>query len=420
LLGITPIIQTIRAQEVVSSPAKFIQYPSQQEAFRFLDGALADRLGIAVLHGGKTSGKSALITRVAEKLQERSAVAVVDGSRMRPSLFLGTMLEQFGYPIELNSVDELLNMVSVFAVQQTRSRVAPVLILENVNHMFPATLCVLCKLAELSVNNRYAMRMILVADRLARRVIESPSMRPVADRIVGEYDLQPLSVRESLVYLFAKLRALGIGDPEGVFSYDICDELHAVTDGWPGRLDSIALAIADQEAGRPLRLEQIEHPDVRRHYDLDGDDGVPLLEVEELLPALIVTRAGKVVGKIRLTAERTLLGRSEVSDVVIDNEFVSKHHAMVLRSEQALTLVDLKSRNGTFVNSQPVQSKVLRNDDIISIGEYRLKVICPPEFSGAAGEADMADTAKMRNFEDARRERAEAAQRIMEMQQRKA
>jgi len=82
--------------------------------------------------------------------------------------------------------------------------------------------------------------------------------------------------------------------------------------------------------------------------------------------------------------------------------------------------VDLKSRNGTFVNSQPVQSKVLRNDDIISIGEYRLKVICPPEFSGAAGEADMADTAKMRNFEDARRERAEAAQRIMEMQQRKA
>jgi len=405
---------------LVGSQTSYIQYPSQQEVFRFLDGALADSRGVAVIHGGRTSGKSALVTRVAEKLHERAAVAVIDGARMRPSLFLGTMLEQFGYPVDLGSVDELLNMVSVFAVQQTRSRIAPVLVIENLNQMYPATLCVLCKLAELSVNSRYAVRMIIVADRNAQRVIASESMRPLATRIVGEYDLKPLTVRESLVYLHTRLGSMGIPDPEGVFSYDICDELHAVTDGWPGRLDSIALAVADHEADRPLRLQHIDHPDVRRHFDIDSDDDVPVLEVEDLMPALIVTRAGRVVGRIRLTAERTLLGRSEVSDVVIDNEFVSKHHAMVIRTSDTLTLVDLKSRNGTFVNSRPVLSKVLRDSDIISIGEYRLKVVCPPAFSGLGVEADMADTAKMKTFEDARREREEAIRQIMEMRQQKA
>lgn len=391
--------------QVLGKPAKYIQYPSQQEAFSFLERVLADRRGVGVLHGGKASGKSQFVVQVTEKLQQRSAVALVDGARMRPSQFLGSILTQFGYPLELDSVDELINMVSVFAVQQTRSYKAPVLILENVNHMYPATLCVLCKLAELAVRERYALRIILVADRQARQVIDAPSMQAVSARIVGEYDLKPLTVRESQVFLFEKLRILGIGSPDSVFTYDICDELHAVTDGWPGRLDSVALAVADHGGPYPIRLEDVDHPDVRRHYDLDD---VPILEAmpAEEQPGLIISRNGEVVGEFELTDGRTILGRSEVSDVVLDDRFVSKHHALIVRTENSLMLVDLKSRNGTLVNSKPIKSRQLRNSDIVSIGDYRLKVVCPASFSSAAGAAELADTTKMMNLDDARRAKA--------------
>jgi len=390
--------------QVLGKPAKYIQYPSQQEALSFLERVLADRRGVGVLHGGKASGKSQFVVQVAQKLQQRSAVALVDGARMRPSQFLGSILTQFGYPVELNSVDELLNMLSVFAVQQTRSYKAPVLILENVNHMYPATLCVLCKLAELAVRDRYALRIILVADRQARQVIDAPSMKPVADRIVGEYDLRPLTVRESQVFLFDKLRVLGMESAESAFAYDICDELHAVTDGWPGRLDSVALAVADHGGPYPVRLEDIDHPDVRRYYDLDD---VPVLEAvpEEEQPGLIISRHGEVVGEFELTDGRTILGRSDVSDIVLDDRFVSKHHALIVRTESSLMLVDLKSRNGTLVNSMPIKSRYLRNNDIVSIGDYRLKVLCPQRFSAADQATEIADTAKMKNLDDARRAR---------------
>ena len=40
-------------------------------------------------------------------------------------------------------------------------------------------------------------------------------------------------------------------------------------------------------------------------------------------------------------------------------------------------LLDLKSRNGTFVNGKRVASLVLVNDDIVSFGEHRIKFVDP-------------------------------------------
>jgi pSer/pThr/pTyr-binding forkhead associated (FHA) protein len=40
-------------------------------------------------------------------------------------------------------------------------------------------------------------------------------------------------------------------------------------------------------------------------------------------------------------------------------------------------IVDLKSRNGTWVNGERVKNHVLINDDIIILGDHRLKFVDP-------------------------------------------
>jgi type II secretory pathway predicted ATPase ExeA len=122
----------------------------------------------------------------------RVAVAVVDGARLKTPQLLAGILEQFGYRVELNSTDELLNMLRVIIVQQTRSHISPVLIVQNINHMYPSALCVLCKLAAQKVHSRFALRIVLVGDRIFRRIISSPSMRSIADRLVGDFALEAL------------------------------------------------------------------------------------------------------------------------------------------------------------------------------------------------------------------------------------
>ncbi len=407
--------QSMAPHDVGHHVARFIQYPSQQEAFRFLENILSDQKALGLLHGPEAAGKSELIDQIATKVRERAAVAVVDGSRLKPTKFLTSVLTEFGYDLELNSVDELLNMLNVFAVQQARSREAPVLILEHFNHMYPSTLHVLCQLAMLTVNNKFALRIILVGDRYFRRVIDSPRMLPIAIRLAGDFAMRPLTARESVVYLYAKLEADGIGNPDNVFPADICDSLHAASGGWPGNLDRIAESALEKLHELP-GIDGLNESTTSEIFDasekvdeLDEVEDIPVL-TEVVPPRLIISHDGAVVRELELSGPRTLLGRSAMSDVVIDHEFISKHHALLVWVDDEVMLLDLKSRNGTYVNGERVERKILNDNDVLALGEYRIKLLLPggAKKASSAGFA-AADTTKMKNLADARRKKAREA-----------
>ena len=103
-----------------------------------------------------------------------------------------------------------------------------------------------------------------------------------------------------------------------------------------------------------------------------------------------------------------------MSDVVIDNQYVSKHHALLVWAEDAVMLLDLKSRNGTYVNAKRVERQFLQDNDVLTLGDYRIKLILPASAKNVVTEMDIADTAKMRNLADARRENAREALRSVE------
>ena len=397
------------------APARFIQYPSQQEAFRFLETVLADQKALGLLHGPEPAGKSELIDQIATKVRERAAVAVIDGSRLKPTEFLTSVLTGFGYDLELNSVEELLNMLNVFAVQQARSREAPVLILEHFNHMYPSTLHVLCQLAMLTVNQKFALRIILVGDRYFRRVIDSPRMLPIAIRLVGDFEMRPLTARESVVYLYAKLEADGVKSPDSVFPADICDSLYEASGGWPGNLDGIAESALD-------KLNEIPGCDVLNQSstseifeasekvdEVDEAEDLPVL-TKLVPPRLLLSLNGEFVREVQLSSPRTLIGRSQMSDVVIDHQYISKHHALLVWVDNDVMLLDLKSRNGTYVNSKRVERRILRDSDVLALGDYRIKVVLPAAVENVpASGIDAEDTAKMKSLADARREKVRAA-----------
>ncbi len=81
-----------------------------------------------------------------------------------------------------------------------------------------------------------------------------------------------------------------------------------------------------------------------------------------------------VVKEIPLEKEATTIGRKPDNDVVIDNQAVSGHHAVIRKEGDALLIEDLGSLNGTYVNSQKVSKAELYDDDIILIGVHTLDV----------------------------------------------
>ncbi|QDU40978.1 Transcriptional regulatory protein EmbR [Maioricimonas rarisocia] len=71
--------------------------------------------------------------------------------------------------------------------------------------------------------------------------------------------------------------------------------------------------------------------------------------------------------------ERVLLGRHPNCQIVFDNGAVSRHHAQVLESHGSYYIEDLRSRNGTYLNGEPLDGRTeLSDGDQIRICDIQL------------------------------------------------
>ncbi len=371
-----------------------LKLQSQQNADNYLQSILTGDRSARLLYGPRLSGKSTIVRRFAEALPDDVAVAVVDGSGLAPNTFLSLILARFGYEVELQSGDDLLRLLNVFAIQQARAVQSPVIIVENIDMMQPGALRALSMLSTLKFQGRFAVRIVLTGGSDALTLLRSQGMMPIFQRTSSVFEVEPLCRMESMLYLHGRLRAIDIKHADDVLSVNVCDLLHELSGGLPGSLNQITRAVLGGARSLPL-----SEADVERYQEMEMKKKLPV-------PRLIVTNHGKVVEEYNVTDEKVTIGRSSLADVVIYNEYTSKFHALLLFHADALVLVDLNSANGTFVNSVAVKNALLSSDDIISIANHRIKVVDAPSagLDQVSAEAS-ADTVKMKTLTEMREQK---------------
>ena len=90
-----------------------------------------------------------------------------------------------------------------------------------------------------------------------------------------------------------------------------------------------------------------------------------------------------LIGSLPLT-----VGRDPVSDILLDEEDVSRRHAYLLRTPQGFLLVD-SSLHGTWVNGERIQAqRLLADRDVIQMGSrsFRFEVYRPAAASARGVE----------------------------------
>ncbi len=85
----------------------------------------------------------------------------------------------------------------------------------------------------------------------------------------------------------------------------------------------------------------------------------------------LVVRRGPQPNQIyEITKDVTTLGRDITNDIVINDREASRHHLRLVRSGDSITVEDLGSTNGTFVNGKRVSGVTpLQNGDMVGLGE---------------------------------------------------
>jgi pSer/pThr/pTyr-binding forkhead associated (FHA) protein len=87
--------------------------------------------------------------------------------------------------------------------------------------------------------------------------------------------------------------------------------------------------------------------------------------------------SGSYFGKIVPLRGKLTIGRGSDCDLVLDEPEMSRRHAMIEDSGDAILLRDLGSANGTFVNGVQVRNAVLHPDDQIAFDHNRFLLEAP-------------------------------------------
>src|SRR5215468_3106210 len=98
--------------------------------------------------------------------------------------------------------------------------------------------------------------------------------------------------------------------------------------------------------------------DTRSINKADGD----VAPGERDRPCLIVIRGLNVGEMYKLGAAESIIGRGQGCEVEILDDGISRRHAAIAIGAGGVTLRDIGSRNGTYVNGQRVEAPVALHD----------------------------------------------------------
>jgi pSer/pThr/pTyr-binding forkhead associated (FHA) protein len=97
--------------------------------------------------------------------------------------------------------------------------------------------------------------------------------------------------------------------------------------------------------------------------------------------------AGSSEGKeIAVNTDKFLIGRADECQLRPKSESVSRRHCAIVQKDGRVLLVDLKSRNGTFVNEKQLsaeKAKILKDGDILRVGKLEFQIAIEVGIGGA-------------------------------------
>lgn len=204
---------------------------SHRSAMVLLDHACTHRTGYVVITGGVGTGKTTLL----RSMMRRQPATVWPGfvANPHPSFgpLLGRVLQAFGIETENVPPLEMLAQFELFIEQLSGSGRKALLVIDEAQALGAALLEELRLLSNIEVNG-HMPQVVLAGQPLLRKTLRHPDLQQFVQRVVADYQLQPLSADETMQYIRYRLAHAGASD-ESIFDADCCAVVHDYSRGVP-------------------------------------------------------------------------------------------------------------------------------------------------------------------------------------------
>jgi general secretion pathway protein A len=255
----------------VNPDPRFLFFTKEiEEAFSGLKYGVQNRKGFITLTGEVGTGKTTLVNRLLDWLQEeRVRTAFLFNSRMNSSQLFDFILAEFGIPCESRSKSQLLMKLNGFLLDRFRAGETTVLIVDEAQNLTYPVLEEIRLLTNLETSTEKLLQIILSGQPELEEKLKLPQLRQLRQRIMLRCKTSALSKEQTHDYIVERLRIAG-ADGSPIFSPEAVAMVHKYSVGIPRVINllcehSLINAYVDQQ--RPISPKIVE--EVAKEFEFD-------------------------------------------------------------------------------------------------------------------------------------------------------
>jgi len=361
-------------------------------ALEHLGRVFTDARPLATLIGEGKSGSSYIISSFLAGIEGDVAVARITEPCSDANAVMRKIIQAIGFELKDMNAADLENIFAMFLSNQRTHRRRTIICIEEAQASGWWALDKVCRLVELETTGKFGLTVILTGQPSLNALLNAPPLNAIPSNARARISLAPFTLAETTEYIRRRVESAGTTDIGQVFEYHAITLVHELSAGIPDTVSTLCskcLELVDQEDTATVTTELVNKADkLLRHGSMTqhSDAEAGSVEVELMLnpddndsapPRIILTHNGKTLREMTLDRSRLMIGRSVDSDLRINSNFTSRHHAVFIRHGGATIVMDLNSANGTYVNSRRISNQVVIDQDIISISDHDIKFIDP-------------------------------------------
>ncbi len=211
-----------------------------KRAYAYLEYGLYQGEGFIVITGDVGAGKTTIVRNLLAHLDPNKVVAAhLVSTILDADDLVRAVCAAFGVPTKGIDKGSILSDLEHFLRRVALDRKRALLIVDEAQNLTPRAIEELRMLSNFQVGDRALLQSFLVGQPELRRIMQSPDMQQLRQRVIASYHLGPLDRKESQAYIEHRLHHVKwSGDPQ--IEPDAYDSIFAFTAGIPRRINLIA------------------------------------------------------------------------------------------------------------------------------------------------------------------------------------
>ena len=348
-------------------------------ALEQLGRAFEEARPVAILVGERTSSASYLLDCFVDTIDSDVTVARITAPRPDADAGMRRVVQAVGLDPKDMGLADLENVFTIFLSEQSRNGHRTIICFEETQDEAWWVFDTVRRLIELQAKGECGLMVILSGHPGLNELLVNPSFDVIRALAGPRIVLGPFTLVETREYISREVEAAEVADIDEVFEFDAVTLIHEVCSGVLDSIDALCckcIDLADEEDGAgPVSADLVKKVDKLLRQSgktpLSSAKAEPKRANSARFPSgkLIARMNGVIVQEQALNSGQILIGRDKRCDIPVASSIVSRRHAVVVNTRAGLGLVDLGSKNGTFVDGHRIQRHLLQNGDLIAVGD---------------------------------------------------